>query len=109
MDNEDRIIICDWQGVEARAAPSDLSFFFGRLRGDKGQLKEQKFVEAYGRETRRLSGKRVTREEIDGHIRAANVITSFTCWHEYLHGSGEERVKEIYEKMVTDSNRCFNV
>ncbi len=36
-------------------------------------------------------------------IRAANVITSFTCWHEYLHGSDEGRVREIYEKMVEDS------
>lgn len=104
VDNEDRIIICDWQGVEAGAASGDLSFFFGRLRGDGIQLKEPEFVEAYGREIRRLSGNRVTWEEIDGHIRAANVITSFTCWHEYLHGSSEERVKEIYEKMVTDSN-----
>lgn len=107
MDNEGRIIICDWQGVEAGAASGDLSFFFGRLRGDGIQLKEQDLVEAYGREIRRFSGKRVTWEEIDGHIRAANVITSFTCWHEYLHGSGEERVKEIYEKMVTDSNSIW--
>lgn len=107
IDNEGRIIICDWQGVEAGAASGDLSFFFGRLRGDGIQLKEQEIVEAYGREIRRLSGKRVTWEEIDGHIRAANVITSFTCWHEYLHGSGEEKVKEIYEKMVTDSNSIW--
>lgn len=104
MDNQGRIIICDWQGVEAGAESGDLSFFFGRLRGDGIQLKEQEVVEAYGREMKRLSGKGVTWEEIDRHIRASNVITSFTCWHEYLHGSGEERVKEIYEKMVTDSN-----
>lgn len=107
MDNEGRIIICDWQGVEAGARSGDLSFFFGRLRGDGIQLKEQKIVEAYGREIRRLSGKRVTWEEIDGHIRASNVITSFTCWHEYLHGSDEGRVKEIYGKMVTDSNSIW--
>lgn len=103
MDNQGRIIICDWQGVEAGAASGDLSFFFGRLRGDGIQMKEQEVVEAYGREIRRLSGKRVTWEEICGHIRAANVITSFTCWHQYLHGSDEGRVKEIFGKMVTDS------
>lgn len=33
MDNQGRIIICDWQGVEAGAASGDLSFFFGRLGG----------------------------------------------------------------------------
>lgn len=103
MDNQGRIIICDWQGVEAGAASGDLSFFFGRLRGDGIQIKEQEVVEAYGREIRRLSGKRVTWEEICGHIRAANVITSFTCWHQYLHGSDEGRVRDIFEKMVMDS------
>ena len=107
MDNLGRIIICDWQGVEAGAASGDLSFFFGRLRGDGIQLKEQEVVEAYGREIMQLSGKRVTWDEIDGHIRAANVITSFTCWHEYLHGSDEERVREIYGKMVTDSDDVY--
>lgn len=50
MDNQGRIIICDWQGVNAGAASGDLSFFFGRLRGDGIQVKEQEVVEAYGRE-----------------------------------------------------------
>lgn len=103
MDNQGKIIICDWQGVEAGAVSGDLSFFFGRLRGDGIQMKEQKVVEAYGREIRRLSGKRVRWEEICGHIRASNVITSFTCWHQYLHGSSEGKVREIFEKMVADS------
>lgn len=107
MDEQGNIIICDWQGVEAGAASGDLSFFFGRLRGDGIQMKEQEVVEAYGREIWQLSEKKVTWEEIDGHIRAANVITSFTCWHQYLHGSDEGRVREIYEKMVTDSDSIW--
>lgn len=104
MDNQGRIIICDWQGVGTGAASGDLSFFFGRLRGDGIQVNEQEIFETYGREIRQLSGKKVTWEEVDGHIRAANVITSFTCWHQYLHGSSEGRVREIYGKMVTDSD-----
>ena len=67
------------------------------------RINERETVEAYGRELKRLSGKKVTWAEIDGHIRAANVITSFICWHEYLHGSDEGRVREIYGKMVADS------
>lgn len=81
MDDQGKIIICDWQGVEARAASGDLSFFFGRLRGDGILMKYLEVVESYGRKIRKISGKRVIWEEIDGHIRAANVITSFTCWH----------------------------
>lgn len=100
MDDQGRIIICDWQGVGAGAASGDLSFFFGRLRGDGIRINEQETVEAYGQEIRELTGKRVIWEEIDGHIQAANAITSFTCWHQYLHGSSEGRVREIYGKMV---------
>lgn len=103
MDEQGRIVICDWQGVGTGGASGDLSFFFGRLRGDGLQMNEREVVEAYGRETECLFGKRVTWEEMDGHIRAANVITSFTCWHQYLHGSSAERVQEIYGKMATDS------
>ena len=104
MDERGRVLLCDWQGVGAGAASGDLSFFFSRLRGDGIRLEEREVVEAYGRERERLSGKRAAWEEIDGHIRAANVITSFTCWHQYLHGSSEERVREIYEKMAADSD-----
>lgn len=103
-DDQGNILLCDWQGVGAGAASGDLSFFFGRLRGDGIQIKEQQTVEAYSREIRRLSGKRIPWEEIRGHMRAANVITSFTCWHQYLHGSDEARVREIYGKMVADSS-----
>ncbi len=102
-DDNGRIVVCDWQGVGTGAASGDLSFFFGRLRGDGIQVNEREIVEAYGQEREKLSGKRVTWEEMDGHIRAANVITSFTCWHEYLHGSSTERVREIYGRMAADS------
>ena len=102
-DNQGRIMICDWQGVGTGPASGDLSFFLGRLRGDGIRLNEKELVEAYGREKGRLTGRSVTWEEVDGHIRAANVITSFTCWHQYLHGNSQERVREIYGKMVDDS------
>ena len=103
LDESGAILICDWQGVGTGTASGDLSFFFSRLRWDGIRINERETVEAYGRELKRLSGKKVTWAEIDGHIRAANVITSFICWHEYLHGSNEGRVREIYGKMVADS------
>lgn len=109
MDNQGRIIICDWQGVGTGAISGDLSFFLGRLRGDGIRVNERELVEAYGRETERLFGKKVTWEEIDGHIRAANVIISFRFWHEYLHGSSEGRVRDIYGKMVMDSISNVNL
>lgn len=106
MDDQGRIIICDWQGVGVGAASGDLSFFLGRLRGEGIQLKEQEILDIYGQEMRQISGKKITGEELYRHIQAANVITSFTCWYQYLQGSSEERVREIYGKMAADSG-CF--
>lgn len=95
------IIICDWQGVSAGQASGDLSFFFGRLRADNIRLDEQEAVTFYAQEIKRLSGRIVTWEEIDAHMRAADVITSFVFWHQYLHGNLEERVRGIYEGMIS--------
>lgn len=108
MDHQGKVIFCDWQGVGVGAASGDLSFFLGRLRGDGVRVKEQEIAEIYARERGRLSGRKAAWEEMDGHIRADNVITSFTCWHEYLHGNSEVRVRAIYEKMVADAASFFS-
>lgn len=104
QDERGNIIICDWQGVSAGQASGDLSFFFSRLQGDGIQLNRQETIGFYKQALKRISGKTVSGKEIEGHIRAANVITSFIFWHQYLHGSTEERVREIYGKMVEDSH-----
>ena len=38
-----------------------------------------------------------------------NLNTSFRYWHQYLHGSSEERVRDIYEKMVADAKELAGV
>jgi hypothetical protein len=65
---------CDWQGVGVCGASADLSFFMSRLSAD----------------------------ELERHMKAANVITSFRFWHYYLHGNDTERVRGIYDKMISD-------
>ena len=36
---------------------------------------------------------------------AADIITSFVFWHEYLHGNDVDRVRGIYGKMVDKFQR----
>lgn len=50
----------------------------------------------------RLTGDAVSADELERHMKAANVITSFRFWHHYLHGNDTERVRGIYDKMVSD-------
>ena len=48
------------------------------------------------------SGETIDTKSIAGHIAAANVITSFAFWYQFLHGADVGRVHGIYEKMADD-------
>ncbi len=93
------IIVCDWQGVNAGGASGDISFFLSRLGADGISIEPERAVELYCQERLRLTGETISQDDMIRHMYAANVITSFQFWHEYLHGSPCERVRGIYEKM----------
>ena len=93
------IVICDWQGAGAGGASGDISFFLSRLGADGIDIEPQRAAEMYCRERLALTGEKVSSTALSGHMKAANVITSFQFWHEYLHGSSCERVRGVYEKM----------
>ena len=101
-DENGNILLCDWQGVNLGGASGDLSFFLSRLSGDGVRLDATVLLDSYTNAIRELSGKQIERQDIIRHMNAANVITSFIFWHEYLHGSSEERVRDIYGEMIKD-------
>ncbi len=105
-DEEGHILICDWQGVHLGGASGDLSFFLSRLGGDGVRIDAAAFLDSYVNAILELSGKQIKRQDIIWHMNAANVITSFAFWHEYLHGSSEERVRDIYGRMIQDFAGC---
>lgn len=100
-----RILLCDWQGVHVGGASGDLSFFLSRLGADGVQFDTAPFLDSYAAAIRARTGKQIKRQDIVRHMSAANVITSFVFWHEYLHGSSEERTRDIYGKMTKDFER----
>lgn len=100
VDDGGNLKICDWQGVSVGAASGDLSFFFGRLNADGICPNQNQAIAFYTQEVKRRSGKTLSPREIRRHMDAADVITSFVFWHEYLHGSDVDRVRGIYGKMV---------
>ena len=96
------IVVCDWQGVGAGGASGDISFFLSRLGADGTDIEPGKVTELYCHERFLLTGETVSHKDLLRHMKAANLIISFQCWHQYLHGSSCERVRGIYEKMVMD-------
>lgn len=106
-DETGNILLCDWQSVNFGGASGDLSFFVSRLGGDGVQFNAITLLDAYVKAILELSGKRIEPQDMINHMNASNVITSFVFWHQYLHGSSAERVREIYGKMTEAFNNCF--
>lgn len=102
LENDGCILICDWQGVGIGGASGDVSFFLSRLGADGITIDEKRFLELYSDEVKARTGITADVDEIARHMAAANVITSFSFWHEFLHGNEETRVRDIYDKMVQD-------
>lgn len=98
-DKEGNIVVCDWQNTGVGKASGDASFFLSRLRADGLMLDEEDIVELYQQAVWELTGRRINKNEFSGHRKAADLITTFVFWHQYLHGSSEERVREIYGRM----------
>ena len=105
-DDKGSLIVCDWQGVGVRGASDDLSFFISRLSADGTFADSHSFLKSYALEYNALTGESIKTEELERHIKAANVITSFRFWHLYLHGNDTGRVRDIYDKMVFDHKGC---
>ena len=101
-DDCGNILICDWQSVGVGGASGDISFFMSRLGSDGVRLDPKIFLKHYADAIREISGRTVDIQSIEEHMAAANVITSFAFWHQFLHGAAVERVRGIYEKMIDD-------
>lgn len=104
-DETGEIKVCDWQGVNVEGESADISFFFSRLEADGISIDRGLFLKYYSEEMKRKNGTVAEAKEIERHIKASNVITTFRFWHYYLHGNPVERVREIYGKMVEDYNK----
>lgn len=96
-DDENRLLVCDWQNCGIGEAGGDLAFFLSRLSADGVSLPQRPLMEHYCR----LSGI-AEPDLLEAQMRLADLNTAFLFWHQYLHGSAPERVSEIYGKMCSD-------
>ena len=107
--DDGKICVCDWQNVGIGGASEDLSFFMSRLGADGIELELDKMLSMYTKAVKEISGKVINPENIEKHIAAANVITTFEFWHEFLHENPEDRVKGIFDKLINDYQMIENL
>ncbi len=108
-DEQGNILVCDWQGVNLGGASGDLSFFMSRLGSDGVSVDPAFLLQSYADAVLELTGRTVDTAAIAGHIAAANVITSFLFWYQFLRGADTGRVRGIYEKMAGDFRRLEGI
>lgn len=96
------IVVCDWQNAGEGGASGDISFFLSRLGAEGTDIEPGDAAELYCQERFLLTGEKTSPQDLLRHMKAANMITTFQFWHQYLHGSSCGRVMGIYEKMTMD-------
>ena len=101
LDQQNNIVICDWQNCCVGNISSDISFFLSRLSADGCHLSTQNVIKMYCTLASE-KGIIINPDEVDIQIRLANLNTSFCFWHIYLHGCTEKNVANIYFKMIED-------
>ena len=73
-----------------------------RLGADGVVFDSDFILESYADAIKDIKGVSIDINAIKKHMAAANVITSFEFWHEFLHGNDEERVRGVFDKMASD-------
>lgn len=101
QDDQENILVCDWQGCGCGDPSGDLSFLMSRLLSDGYPLDGEKLVSSYCRYANGM-GLDVRPEEVYAQMALSNLNISFMFWHEYLHHAARERVADIYGKMAED-------
>lgn len=105
VDDEGKIIVCDWQNVNSGHVSGDISFFLSRLSADGLEISKEKAIQMYCR----FSTADITHDEISMQMSLANLNTSFIHWHNYLRGCSIERVRGIWDKMIEDAEYLYSV
>ena len=101
------ILVCDWQNTCVGESVGDLSFFISRFSADGYVQKEDEFILTYTKYAQE-KGIEINENDIKATMCLANINTTFLYWHEYLQGSSIERVKLIYDKMISDLDWLLN-
>lgn len=96
-DSTGRIIVCDWQNCGVGDVTGDISFLLSRLSADGYRPDTAQALETYCR-----LASIPDPAPLDSQMRLANLNTTFLFWHEYLHGSPEDRVRQLFEHMTDD-------
>lgn len=101
VNENDEILVCDWQNTGAGDFIGDLSFFISRLSADGYVQREDEIIQLYVVYANEF-GFKISENDIKVSMCLANINTTFLYWHNYLHDSSLERVILIYDKMILD-------
>ena len=96
-DDPGHIIVCDWQNCGVGDVTGDISFLLSRLSADGYPLEAAQALGIYCRHASIPDP-----APLDSQMRLANLNTTFLFWYEYLHGSPEDRVRQLFDRMVQD-------
>lgn len=94
------LLICDWQNIGIGKGIGDISFFISRALGFGIPMDEDSILDYYCQQLSLYRNKPVDKEVLLKEKAAANLLTTFSFWADYLQNSPIDRVAPIYRGMV---------
>lgn len=101
VGQDGKLILCDFQGIGVGDVSGDLAFFLSRLAADGYPLLQNEVITTYCRHANNM-GIPVHPDQIRVQMAYSALSVAFLFWHHYLHLCDKDRVRTIYEKMLSD-------
>lgn len=99
-DEDNNLILCDWQNINFNNGVGELSFFISRGLSSGLSLNKDELLGKYCTKLSMKLGIEYSFIELKKILCASTVMTNFLLWPYYLHGSERSRVENIYKEML---------
>jgi serine/threonine protein kinase len=99
-DEDNNLILCDWQNINFNNGVGELSFFISRGLSSGLSLNKDELLGIYCTKLSMKLGIEYSFIELKKILCASTVMTNFLLWPNYLHGSERSRVENIYKEML---------
>lgn len=102
LKSDDKLVICDWQGVGIGRGIGDIAFFISRGTDIGIKIDRDILIETYCKALLKYANIKVGVNDLHKNVAASEFGVSFRFWAGFLQDSEIVRVLNIYNQMVTN-------
>ena len=109
LKNGNKLIVCDWQGVNIGKGIGDVAFFISRGADMDLKIDRNKLISDYTEALYKYANIHVNVSDFHNTVAVDEFSVSFRFWAQYLQDSNINRVLNIYNTMVKNYKLILNI